>query len=333
MLLWYSRCGRFDISFAVGSVSKRVLKWSKRAQRALKRIAGYVKFSRFARLRMRFHPEDTLEDLECTNYVDADWRFPKSQTGAVVTATSGRGSYAAVEAISPTQTAPADSTPVAEVFAQHAGVKLAINVSQLIWLKYKIVHCRGDNTTAGKSFRQASSAKLAPYARIVKLKLGLLKFCEDHGIAKWTHIRSAINPANILTKQLGPLAHAREAELLGIYFPPNQPGTVGEAHTLPDTDGAVQDGDATEGYGENGLDHSVATRTSTRVAGEAHTLPDASVCKPTSSPTCKKTKHTKGNDTALYAATHTHGGGVRNDDDKTCATATSIIPKISTGQI
>ena len=81
------------------------------------------------------------------------------------------------------------------------------------------MHCRGDNTTAGRIFRHSSSAKLAPYARIVKLKLALLRYCEDNGIAKWTHIRSALNPSNILTKQLGPIQHAREARLLGLHFP------------------------------------------------------------------------------------------------------------------
>lgn len=216
MLLWLARCLRADISFGTSCMCRRVTKWTRAQQSHLTHLIGYLKTTAKFALHMRKHHLDGPGDMRVVVETDADLRAPRSQSGWAVYAESDRGSYFLVAWASKMQPFCTDNTPAAELVAGHAGVKEALQWADHMQAKGAVILHKSDNAASIRVYGKGYSCKLAPFGRVLRLRISFMRDAITQGLVRCEHVVSEQNKANVFTKSLKRMENEEACRMLRI---------------------------------------------------------------------------------------------------------------------
>lgn len=221
MLLWFQRCCRPDIAFAVSSVACSIVAWTNLAYVTLVRTVGYIIRTEQCGLRLVFDPRDTIQDLRFRIQSDSDWSHPRSQTGfvaAIVSARPGSATHIPVGWGSSRQSVSADSSGSAEWIAMHTALRECLRLSTAVVPSANgPVEVEGDNGACMQVARTGWSNALCWLERVIGTKLAMMRDLVARGLARFTQIRGRDNGADLFTKALVAPELKRVREIVGVF--------------------------------------------------------------------------------------------------------------------
>ena len=216
-LIWIARTARPDISQAVSAYGSRILTWADDVDREMKLSMGFLKLTAASELEFYWPRSATFgtpafrEMARAEVHSDADWTVPRSQSGffACVTAVPDASSPDDVSGLLPLhhgsqkQPIAGDSSAATEIIAAHHAVRRVgpymTGVSGLLGLNWSL---RVDNSTALKHISTSPSVAWWLYSKALGVRTSLLSELCRVGIFSVSHVPSAVNRADVMTKPL-----------------------------------------------------------------------------------------------------------------------------------
>ena len=219
---------RPDIGYTLSVLRTAQSRWTKGADKILRRIMGYLEHTVNKGILNIVDSRDFLDsnNLELTCYTDADWGgcedTLRSTRCYLVYLTGKHGTRALISHGVKKEEVPSTSTACAEISAidlclKKAGIPTHGMLQQIYGKNVQLsVEC--DNEAAIKAIKKGYSAEL----RFMKKSHGLsISFLHNmlavHANSyKIKHVPTGLNPADLGTKALGPQDLIRELDLIGL---------------------------------------------------------------------------------------------------------------------
>ena len=235
-LLWICRTARPDMSHMASAFGARVLTWDLAVDRELGKTMGYLLLSHDATLVFRW-PKDREsldpDQVHNTIYTDADWMEPRSQSGVIAMLQTGSDEDAPSGSLpihwgSKKQPLASDSSTSAEIIACHYGLREAHPVMLALTdflferglLKQRpTVTLRVDNMTCLRHINKSYTDTFFAYSKACAVRISLLSDLRELGIIAASHVKSAINPADVFTKVFAQFDFLDKARQTGLEFP------------------------------------------------------------------------------------------------------------------
>eukprot|EP00923_Selenidium_pygospionis_P043345 GHVN01074806.1.p1 GENE.GHVN01074806.1~~GHVN01074806.1.p1 ORF type:complete len:313 (-),score=-4.53 GHVN01074806.1:322-1260(-) len=225
MLLWFFRCGRWDLAFAATSLCSRLNTWAGDAWLGLDRSMGYIrKYGNYV-LRAQMHMSDTPNDLRQITYADCDLpRSGRPLSCYLTCLESDRGTFLPISFSTKAQALCCDSTTAAEwvapCFATRDALRTRILLGDLFSrTKFNPPVLRVDNQPAISILRSGRSDSVSHMSYAVSIRLGFVKDLIYQDMLRVEYVRSAKNLADIGTKVLNATVLSSARQLNNIVAP------------------------------------------------------------------------------------------------------------------
>ena len=175
------------------------------------------------------------DSLALSVYTDSDWAAPKSQSGFIIFLEHKHLAYTkdTNDNFVPNHTVRiplawgsrkqgivADSAAAAETTAAYVGLKEVLPLSSTITEAGRNIPVKlfVDNSQVISLAKSGESEKLHFHHKALNIRINMLQYFIENGIATIEHVKTKLNPANLFTKVLGRLDTERESSLCGLRF-------------------------------------------------------------------------------------------------------------------